>query len=1159
MLKTNRNKTIIIISLVTLLILSICFFAGFTHVASADTSYNIEQYSLNDELSKKYTDSDYLKDKYGNNLSGKIGNYTDEIKNKQGNDEVSDLTKIIPEKYIRFIEDGYTYQYSGKAYGFFVNHRQFGVNQLVDIVVYDFTYAYNDIYCSVKINLLLQETFQYKDEKWFICNDPDLKKDYYIVNPSFVSAIQNENALNFSDNGYNKKTDKGAIIQSATLNFEGIVLEKDGITSSEGKALIQSAFCGTIENVIGLIPYVGTAYGIISSVNDFLFTLSDSLDYNITTISQGTEGQVLYKSRGTQEEEPANVPFSRASATAPEQEILLTDDDSSYMQCNTNLDNSISRTRIIQCVQFDILQTEHDEPAKGRVFMNDLDDNGKKIPFATYEEKVLFEDQEPKFEVAENNIEGTDIPVYLLPYGKQTITFEPEYSADYKFELSNSVGVDLSVVDFDGNTVEGNGYYTLRDGKKYNIIVVSDNEKVITSLSIGLTDGKNSGVIYAGEKRLVKLDILQSEVYNLSTGNANCLMEGIFVKTDKGLISYSEYSGYTPYSTVSVPLYADEYFILLYNDSVKSCNFNFNSEVCQIAEPDAENNINADGLNYVYIKFELDTGNYTCTIPDAQNYLVLDNDMESIELIRYSNGNFEFENSGNIIYIGILADEGEIDVYLSLSEYSYTWKINGNVVDSNGVELERGNSYTIEFYINGIEQGNDFITYIDKNDKELAEGVNVSGDRLTLMDYCPTGRSFEIKYSLSASAESKSGLTITPKYTVTFNGIESVTNDEKLTFNWKQTGDLAAIYYTLSNGTVTRSGSIDAAGYIPGKIYSEDLTKFSSAFGISYATISIDKIGVTTSKGIDTLNLKTPFTATVHMVYGGGSGTKSNPFTIRCNRHFYNLELNRNRNTYFQMTTNSININGEGIDVFYGYLNYSDFSDNWEVENDRYNITWSADVEVEGIIKENYGTIMNLHLRTRLTDGDRLSSYNAGGIVSENKGAGVIRCCSVELSVSKTVVYSGSIGGIAGINNGDIEYSWVASQVKTVGNYGGIASTNNGTIQSCETTGSIQQEITKSFDYFNNTCVGGIAAINNGTIQSCTVGTDFDSYLHINIVAEKIDNEQLAPYAGPVAGQNNGNISGCTADRYSIDTGNLHSWWAWFHTYDQLKNINNII
>lgn len=96
-------------------------------------------------------------------------------------------------------------------------------------------------------------------------------------------------------------------------------------------------------------------------------------------------------------------------------------------------------------------------------------------------------------------------------------------------------------------------------------------------------------------------------------------------------------------------------------------------------------------------------------------------------------------------------------------------------------------------------------------------------------------------------------------------------------------------------------------------------------------------------------------------------------------------------------------------------------------------------------------------------------------------------------------------------------------------------------------------------DYFNNTCVGGIAAINNGTIQSCTVGTDFDSYLHINIVAEKIDNEQLVPYAGLVAGQNNGNISGCTADRYSIDTGNLHSWWAWFHTYDQLKNINYII
>lgn len=52
--------------------------------------------------------------------------------------------------------------------------------------------------------------------------------------------------------------------------------------------------------------------------------------------------------------------------------------------------------------------------------------------------------------------------------------------------------------------------------------------------------------------------------------------------------------------------------------------------------------------------------------------------------------------------------------------------------------------------------------------------------------------------------------------------------------------------------------------------------------------------------------------------------------------------------------------------------------------------------------------------------------------------------------------------------------------------------------------------------------------------------------------------EQLAPYAGPIAGQNNGNISGCNAERYTIDTGNLHSWWAWFHTYDQLRNINNI-
>lgn len=1146
----SLKKSILCILFAMVLVFSVFALMGFTTStvnASTKDIFTAEDYTSNDRLLKED----------GSLSTKEIVDFSNEVKVASNGVSFPELTQVIPSQILENSQETVS-QYYGKEYGYYVVKE----GDYVDVLLLDFEYEFDDgeehsNEYIIKIKPLLQQRFLkfYNEGQYHWLKEKNFYK-YYVANPRFFISLQNENFLNYGDSSYTKADDKGAAIVQTRLNYGRVSYKDEEDFINEGLKIAGKKLLDyTIKKISKKFPLVGV--------------IKDAISNNLDIYKQGLEQIVIADNEdniislpgiNNQKTDSQYLSYSRTAAFLPEDEIILSADENSYADYIVRIDEPDGGScisRLDQICEFDIVRRNGNYSSMEHVAGNWYDENAQSLQFS--KQSILFEDREPEFEVAENNIEGADIPVYLLPNGKQVIEFEPEYSAYYKFDLKNPDGLNLSVIDSDGNMVKNNGYYDLQYGEKYNIVITSGDEKVITSLAAGLADGKTSGTICANEKRLVKLGISHSEVYNISANNENCIIEDILIKTNNGLVSYSEYRDYTPYSTVSVPLREGEYYVLVYNPSAVNSPFNLGAEECAAGEVGETNTVNTDGINYVYIKFEIDTGNYTCTIPDAQNYIVLDNDMESIGLLRYSNGNFEFENSGDIIYIGILADEGEIDVYLSLSEYSYIWKVNGNVVDSNGVELERGNSYTIEFYINGIEQGNDFISYIDKDDKELAEGINFSGNQLTLMDYCPTGRSFEIKYSLSASAESKSGLTITPKYTVTFNGIESVTNDEKLTFNWKQTGDLAAIYYTLSNGTVTRSGSIDAAGNISGKIYSEDLTKFSSAFGISYATISIDKIGVTTSKGIDTLNLKTPFTATVHMVYGGGSGTKSNPFTISCNRHFYNLELNRNRNTYFQMTTNSININGEGIDVFYGYLNYSNFSDNWEVENDKYNITWSADVEVEGTIKENYGTIMNLHLTTRLTDGDRLSSYNAGGIVSENKGTGVIRCCSVELSVPKTVVYSGSIGGIAGINNGVIEYSWVASQVKTVGNYGGIASTNNGTIRYCETTGSIQQEITKSLDYFNNTCVGGIAAINNGTIQSCTVGTDFDSYLRINIVAEKIDNEQLAPYAGPVAGQNNGNISGCTADRYSIDTGNLHSWREWFHTYDQLKNINNII
>ena len=1173
---TNKKKIIeIIIFLISILIVMISFFLGNNYNVSAESVYGVEQYSNDEELLQKYTSTDSLKDEAGNNLLGSIEVFAKDLKKKAGGYEVTDLTKVIPEKYVRFVEDGYTFYYIGKEYGFFVCHREKQLRQFIDVVLIDFTYEYDDIYCSNKITLLLEETLRYSNDSWFICDDLKFKKDYYIVNPSFVSAIQNENALNFGDEGYSKKSDNGVIIQKATLNFKGIVFEKDGITISENAALLKSSFCGVIDNVMGTIPYVGKAYGIISSINDVLYTLTDSLDYNEAMVSQGVEGQILHKSRGVQEQEPENVPFSRAIVTAPGQDIFLTDDDSSYMQCNTDLDNSISRTRIVQCVQFDILQTYPDEPTEGRVFMNDLDEDNKRIPFASYRENILFEDQEPKFNLAQNDVDLNGESVYLLPEGKQTIHFKPDYSGEYTLNVGQSSDVDIVVNGANGETLKSGNSIKLNGGTEYSIILNNTGkDKVISIFDISLTENRLSGQINGNNKQIVKVKIFQDGIYNFTTGNDDVSVYDIFVIEGNGYNIYPAYSGYVSTSGISIPLSENTYYFVLNNNSSASKNFDVEYSQCEERALQTQFTVNEGESNFIFYKFDVAAyGKYVCTPTNNAEvrYKILDEQLNEISVFKIDN-NCIFnipENSCDYLYVGFIVEDNTSFV-INHTDIAYKWTIgeeDSEIIADNSKnwELSVGHSYEINFYVNNIEQNSDkILLQPNVNDEYISVSVSPEGKCvLKIEDNCPLGVYYTLSYYESNEERPYNyDLRIKTILTTDFKGIADITNGETVTFSFTDTGDITKVYYyveeegfsgkeygeyVLPDGSAGTTISVDITAIV------ENLQK-----SMDDITVVIYRVDIQLSEMVRSLD--TDYSKTENVLFGGGTGTKNDPFIIGCDRHFYNLELNRESNIYFQMT-DALTIDGEGIDVFYGYLNYSDLPkdpEDWDIVNERYKITWSADVEALGIIKRNYGTIMNLQVKATLKDGDRTSVYDTGGIVGVNEGTGVIRCCSIELTLSKTLAYSGNVGGIAGINSGTIEYSWVASQVKTVGNYGGIAAINDGAIRHCRSTGSIQQEIKKSLDYFHNTCVGGIAAINNDTISSCTVGTDFDSYLYHNIVVEKIDNEQLAPYAGPIAGQNNGNISGCNAERYTIDTGNLHSWWAWFHTYDQLRNINNI-
>lgn len=1134
----SLKKSILCILFAMVLFFSVFALMGFTTStvnASTKDIFTAEDYTSNDRLLKED----------GSLSTKEIVDFSNEVKVASNGVSFPELTQVIPSQILENGQETVS-QYYGKEYGYYVVKE----GDYVDVLLLDFEYEFDDgeehsNEYIIKIKPLLQQRFLkfYNEGQCYWLKEKNFYK-YYVANPRFFISLKNENSLNYGDLNYTKAGDKGAAIVQTRLNYGKVSYKDEEDFLKEGLKITGKK----------LLDY---AFKAISQKFPLVSIIKDAISNNLDIYKQGQEQIVIADNEGNivslpeisnQHSDSQYLSYCRTAAFLPEDEIILSADENSYADYIVRIDEPEGGScisRLDQICEFDIVRRNGNYSSMEHVAGNWYDENAQSLQFS--KQRILFEDQEPEFKVTEENVEGDNIPVYLLPNGKQTIAFKPDYSAYYKFDLEDSTGLNLSVIDSDGNAVKDNGYYDLKGGENYNIIVTSGDEKAITSLGISLVDGKSSGTVYAKEQRLVKLNISQSDVYNLSTNNSYCLINDILVKSSRGFINYSEYSGYTHLPTVSVPLQEGEYYVLIYNSSAVNRSFNLGAEECAVGEVGETNTVNTDGMNYVYIKFEIDTGDYIGTILNAENYKVLDYSLESIPIYRLSNGNFLVENNGNVLYIGVLAGEGTTNVLLNLSENSTMWKINGEVVDNNKAELERGNSYEIEFYINGIEQGDTFIFNFNGAPDGLAEAINFTDNTLTIKDYCPTDYSFTVKYYFNALAESISGLEITPVYTVTFEGID-ITNDEELTFNWVQTDDLATIYYEVSNGTISCNGSVDTTGYVVGNTYGESLTQYLSSFGISNVTITISKIDVTTSKGAMAVNLKTPFTAKVHMAYASGSGTKNNPYIISCNRHFENMGINTDADTYFTITK-YLKLEGNVIEDFYGIIESKDLVV----------ISWTPeDKQKMGIIINNSGTIRNLQVNVNYNFNlTGLWGHTVGGIVCNNEDSGLIENCSVTMIRASKLNHTTTVGGIAGINNGTINNCYATVDVITGGTFGGIAGINYGTITDSCGMGDIVQKVETYEGCYELSYVGGIAGVNGagGEISNCVGGTRDDSYLYVIIDVANVDDANLAPYSGPIAGENKGTVKDCSNYGYAIRTGNLHTG----SNYNQLRNINNII
>ncbi len=141
------------------------------------------------------------------------------------------------------------------------------------------------------------------------------------------------------------------------------------------------------------------------------------------------------------------------------------------------------------------------------------------------------------------------------------------------------------------------------------------------------------------------------------------------------------------------------------------------------------------------------------------------------------------------------------------------------------------------------------------------------------------------------------------------------------------------------------------------------------------------------------------------------------------------------------------------------------------------------------------------------------------GVVAD--GSTINNCCSYAC-VTGSNAFSSNVGGIAGLNNGEIKKCAFGGRAYGCSMYfsstvGGITGANNGTVSGCISEGTVGGE---SSSHINECYVGGIAGKNAGVVKQSKNNSD--------VSVECYSSEDSICAAGGIAGYSlNADVSGC--------------------------------
>jgi len=265
--------------------------------------------------------------------------------------------------------------------------------------------------------------------------------------------------------------------------------------------------------------------------------------------------------------------------------------------------------------------------------------------------------------------------------------------------------------------------------------------------------------------------------------------------------------------------------------------------------------------------------------------------------------------------------------------------------------------------------------------------------------------------------------------------------------------------------------------------------------------------------------------------FGGGTGTANDPYIITKAEHLDNVHVFSDSNNYFKLESNINLQNYPQNDPWIPFYSFNGHFDGNGKTISNLKISYVNYQDDYGLFESNYGTIKNLNVSanidlTNIPAGYQNAERYVGVIAGYNYGTienCLVYSCNSSPMINCKPFENITIGGIVGINQGQIISCTGNGIIYCSGNTGGIAGINRSIITDSINCGMICYLFVSA-----NRGIGGIAGVQEVSGSSVTGSKNIDMVVCVNDVT---DSNVLQPRMANIIGHRK---AGTTSENINV-------------------------